>query len=264
MKKDRDHLKLIKNKNSPSTLKKISRFLIKLVVVVLLFMLLKYGESFFRINHITVDGPAAIDRTAEIVAAAGIEKGASIFLISEEKVATSVQLEFPFLKEVTVSRALPDQVNIHVAERMLAAFVESDGGYWSLDGDAHVFSYTNEYNSEYPLVRGLGGEMVLPDSPLNCPHRKDLLQSFFAIWPGETGLEAATIDLTDNYNLIVHTTDGLEIWFGDARNMESKVKLLQYSIPHFQDKPITHLDVRTGKRLVVSRAAVELEKEVDP
>ncbi len=264
MNKDRDRLKLVRNKNSPSILKKISRFFLKLVVIALLLMLLKYGESYFRINNITVDGPAAIDRTAEIVAATGIEKGASIFLISEEKVATSVQSKFPFLKEVAVSRTLPDQVNIHVAERMLAAYVESDGGYWLLDGDAHVFSYTNEYNPEYPLVCGLKGEMVLPDSPLNCPFRKDLLQSFFAIWPDKTGLEAATIDLTDNYNLIVHTTDGLEIWFGDARNMESKVKLLQYSIPHFQDKPITHLDVRSGKRLIVSSAAVELEKEVGP
>lgn len=264
MKKDRDRLKLVSNKKSPSTLKKASRFLMKLVVVALLLMLLKYGESFFRINDITVDGPAAMERTAEIVVATGIEKGASIFLISEEKVATNVQSRFPFLKEVTVSRTLPDQVIIHVAERMPAAYVESDGGYWLLDGDAHVFDYTNEYDSEYPLIRGLGGEMVLPDSPLNCLYRKDLLQSFFASWPGETGLVAATIDLTDNYNLIIHTTDGLEIWFGDARNMESKVKLLQYSIPHFQDKPIKHLDVRSGKRLIISSVVVEPEKGVDP
>lgn len=264
MRKERTPLKLASNKKNPSALKKFCRLFMGLTMVGLLLFLLKHGESLFRVNTIIVQGPAAKDYTAEIIAAAGLEKGASIFLVSEEKVASSVQQQLPFLKEIAVNRTLPDEVTIHVAERLLTAYVESDGGYWIVDGDAHVFSFTTEYNPEYPLIQGLGGEMVLPDSPINCPLRRDLLQGFFVAWPGETGLEAAILDLTDNYNLIVRTTDGLEIWFGDARKMESKVKLLQYSIPHLKGEPASHLDLRSGKRLVVSSSAVEPEKGVEP
>lgn len=258
------NLRLSNRRGSESVLKKISHFLAKVAIIAVLLLLLRHGESYFRVNSIRVEGPGLEEMREEIVSTAGIEKGMSIFLLREEIIAENIRRAFPSFKEVSINRNLPDEVVIKLAERVLAGYIETEGGYWLIDRDAYIFSFTTEIKPDYPLIKGIGAELVFPESPLVCPFRAEVLEAFFAAWPGETGMEVSEMDLTDSYNLVVRTTEGLEIWFGGARKMESKIRLIQYSISHLKNKPESHLDVRSGKRLVLSESAVEEEKEVNP
>lgn len=258
------NLRLSNRRGSESILKKISTLLMKVAIIAVLLLLLRHGESYFRVESIRVEGPGMQEMREEIVSKAGIEEGMSIFLLREEIIAENIRRAFPFFKEVTISRNLPDEVVIRLAERVLAGFIETEGGYWLIDRDAYIFSFTTEIRPDYPLIKGLGAELVFPESPLACPFRTEVLQAFFAAWPGETGMEVSEMDLTDSHNLIVRTKEGLEIWLGGASKMESKIRLIHYSTPHLINNPESHLDVRSGKRLVVSRSAVEEEKEVGP
>lgn len=263
MKPKKDHLKLVSDSGKKPAWKKAIRFLFNLVVIAALILLLKHTEAYFRINNIDIEGLGDLT-TAEISEAGRIRKGMSIFLLQEQKIAEDIKRQFPHLKSVVISRNLPDSVVITLTDRVAAGYILTADGYWMIDRDGVCFASAVETVEGYPLISGIEGEMVIPGAPLACSIRREVLQKYFASWPGDTGLEAAEINLNESYNLVVHTVDGLQIWFGDGRDMDTKLALVQQSLPHLVAHPETHLDVRSGKRLVVSKSAVNAEKEVEP
>jgi cell division septal protein FtsQ len=263
VKPKKDHLKLVSDSGRKPAWKKAIRFLFNLVVIVALILLLKNADAYFRINKIDFEGLGDLTAT-QISEAGGIRKGMSIFLLQEQKIAEDIMRQFPQVKSVAVSRNLPDSVVVILTARIAAGYILTADGYYLIDRDGVCFATALEPVEGYPLILGIEGDMVIPGAPLACPIRREVLQKYFAYWPGDTGLEAAEINLNESYNLIVHTVDGLQIWFGDGRDMETKLALVQQSLPHIVADPETYLDVRSGKRLVVSKNAVNLEKEVEP
>ncbi len=263
MKSKKDHLVLVSDSDRKPAWKRAIRFLLNLVVIVALILLLKHAEAYFRINNIDIEGLGDLTAT-EIFEAGGISKGMSIFLLQEQKIAEDIMRQHPHVKSVEVSRNLPDSVVITLTDRIAAGYILTADGYWMIDRDGICFASAAEPVEGYPLISGIEGEMVIPGAPLACPVRRAVLQKYFAGWPGDTGLEASEINLNESYNLVVHTVDGLQIWLGDGRDMDAKLALVQQSLPHIIADPEVHLDVRSGKRLVVSKSAVNAEKEVEP
>ncbi len=263
MKQKSDHLKLVKKRSDRPGWKKALRFICRLTLVIMLLLLLRQGESYFRVSDIRVEGSGEVP-SAEIIAAAGISKGMSIFLLQEQKIAGSIQKQLPQVKNVELSRSLPDTVVLHIYERIPAGYIMTADGFWLIDRDTVCFANFPEPVEDYPLISGIDSEMVIPGAPLDCRFRREALQSFFANWKGNDWLEIEQIDLSDNYNLVVYTTEELEIWLGDGKDMERKMELVQQSIPHITADSQTRLDVRSGNRLVVSSSTAVKEKEVDP
>ena len=263
MKTKKDHLKLVSASGRKPAWKKVFRFLFNLVVIAALILLLKHTEAYFRIKTIDIEGLGDFTAT-DISDAGGIRSGMSIFLLQEQKIAEDIMRQFPQVKSVAISRYLPDSVVITLTARIAAGYILTADGYYLIDRDGVCFASAVEPFTEYPLISGIEGDMVIPGAPLACPIRREVLQKYFALWPGDTGLEAAEVNLNESYNLIVHTVDGLQIWFGDGRDMDIKLALVQQSLPYIVADPETHLDVRSGKRLVVSKSAVNVEKEVEP
>lgn len=263
MKRKNDHLKLANKGGNLPAWKKAIRFLFRLAFIIAILLLLKSGEAFFRINEIRVEGAGSIT-SGEIIAAAGISKGNSIFLLQEERVTEKIQKHYPRIKNIEISRNLPDTVVISVTERTPAAYIKASDGFWLIDQDTFCFAYSAAATTDYPILVGLADELIIPGYYLGCPVRREALADLFLAWSGEDELEIAEINLYDKYNLIVYTVAGLEIWLGDGKEMESKLNLIKQSIPYIKIKSGTHLDVRSEKRLVVSKTAVIIDKEVDP
>lgn len=263
MKKEREHLKLVKNSSDRPTWKKAVRFLSKLIIGLIVLFLLKEGEVFFRISEIEVIGADEL-HTGEILAAAEIEEGISIFLLSEQGIAENIVKELPQAKNVTIKRSLPDKIVISLDEREKVGYVMTADGFWAIDKNAVPFAHTGKATAKHPLISGVDGSLVIPGDPLACSTREEALKSFFSAWPGETRLEVDKIDLSESYNLVAHTTNELEIWFGEGGDMEYKLKLIAKSIPYIDPDENTRLDVRCGNRLVVSSAKLIEKKGVDP
>ncbi|MFO8192655.1 MAG: FtsQ-type POTRA domain-containing protein [Bacillota bacterium] len=255
-----DRLKLIGKKEKCPGWKKALRFLSRLALVFLLLILLRYGESFFRIKEVSVNGAKDLTKS-EIITAAGIEINDSIFLISSQKVACKIRAACPQVDSVEFERILPDKVEITVAERTPVAFVMTADGYWEMDRNAVCFACRAEPAERYPLIAGINGELVIPGIPLRCRERREALIKFFAAWNGEEKITIEQIDLYDSYNMILQTETGMEIWLGDGRGMEEKLLLIRETLPYIEAGAETRLDVRTGSRLVVSSNALLMEEE---
>lgn len=263
MKKKSDHLKLVKDKPVQKKRgRKVFRSLLFLVLFTALLFLLREGESYFRVADIKVVG--AYEVTAEeLVRAGGIKKGNSIFLIRENQVFERMASEYPVVKAIEISRTLPDSIVINVLERKPVGYITTADGFWMIDREAVCFSNSGEPVEGLPLITGIEGKMVVPGFPILCSARKELLTSFFNAGIREDWLEIVQLDLTDSYNLVVHTGEGLEILLGNATNLEQKLKLVKESLPHLPDDAEAKLDVRSGNRLVVSKKEISEEKEVD-
>jgi cell division protein FtsQ len=258
-----DHLKLVgKNGGLPGWRKAI-RFLFRASLVIAIILLIRHGETYFRVSEIRVDGAGDIP-SADIISAGRIREGMNIFLFREEKIADNIMNQFPHIKTVGVSRELPDSVLISLVERSPIGHIMTADGFWLIDEDMICFKQNIEESGEHPLITGIPAELVIPGTLLRCPARRTALSTFFAAWPETGGLEIEKIDLTYSYNLVVHTVDGLEIWLGDGKEMAYKLNLVQQSIPYIFSESGTRLDVRSGSRLVVSRNSLNSEKEVDP
>ena len=263
MKRENDHLRLVKKRTGQPGWKRGLRFICRLVIIAALILLLRQGETYFRVSDIRVEGALELS-SAEIIAAAGIRKGASIFMLKEQTIAGRIQEQLPRVKKVELTRSLPDTVIVNIDERIPAGYVITADGFWLIDSDAVCFAYLAEPVEDYPYISGIDSKLVIPGAPLDCRFRREALQSFFAAWQGSGWLEIKQIDLSDNYNLIIYTAEELEIWLGEGKDMEYKLALVQQSIPHITVEAGTRLDVRSGNRLVVSSSAVEKEKEVEP
>lgn len=263
MKQKNEHLKLVKKKKSLPGWKRALRFLFRLTLILAVLALVRHGEAYFRVAEIRVEGNLELS-AAEIVSAGGIKKGMSIFLLREQQVAGRIREQYPRVKDIKIGRNLPDMVTIIVTEREPVGYVLTADGFWLIDNEAVCFAYMAEPANEYPLISGIDGGLVIPGAPLACPVREESLQAFFSNRLGVDPLHIEKLDLSDRYNLVVHTAEGLEIWLGDGKDMEQKLLLVRESIPYIDSGAEKRLDVRAGNRLVVSSSAVLDAEEVEP
>ncbi len=260
-----DHLKLVNKKNKAQNgWKRAFRFLCKLVIVAVVMLLLREGEQYFRINSIAVEGSIEAS-AAELASAGGIKRGSSIFLLNEDEIAEKIKNEYPSVKAVQIERTLPDQVLVKIDPREPTAYIVTADGYWLIDSNVVPYENMAEPDQEFPQISGISGELVVPGIALNCTLRREILQKFFSNWNKKDRFQIEKLDFSESYNLIAYTADNLEIWLGNAKNMQQKMELVELSLPYItEDLEGARIDVRSGKRLVVSSAAVLENREVDP
>lgn len=259
----KDQLKLVKQKRQMPRWKKAFRFLFRLILLAGLVLLLKHGEAYFRVNDISVEGAQNIQPGA-ILSSGNLKQGMSILFLQENAIAEAIISEHPQVKSVEITRNLPDTLVVTVTERLLAAYVITPDGYWLIDSETVCFGYTTEPAAGYPVISGLDGSLVTSGAPLGCSVRRETLRSFFQKWVSDELPEVETIDYADSFNLIAGLTRGWELWLGDAKEMDHKIMLVKESMPYLAEGSQARLDVRSGKRLVVSSSSVINEKEVEP
>lgn len=258
-----NYLTVANKKSGTPRWKRTINLFFKLVLLCGLLLLLKYGETFFRISEITVEGTQDIAGEA-ILAAGDLEVGMSIIFLSENSIAGAIMSSYPEIKEVKVKRNLPDSLTVTVKERALAAYVLTPDGYWLIDRDAVCFAKTTEPSADFLLIKGIDSSMLELGRELACTSRRDTLRSFLELWPVYQSLDIEELDFIDSYNLIVRTSEHWEIWLGDGKEMAYKLKLVQESIPYIETNSYAKLDVRSGKRLVVSGSNYLVVEEVEP
>lgn len=265
MKRKQEHLKLVEKEGRVPAWKRIFRALGYLLVVLCLAYLLAYAESFFRLENVTVLGTDAVG-TSAVLEAGEIEKGMSMILFREQEIAARILQDLPRVAEVEITRTLPDRVTVEVTERIPGAYVMTADGFWLIATDTVCLEYSSRPWGDYPLVAGVDGRDVIPGQPLACAERRKALQGFFSVFPDPAPFKVEKINLASSYNLVLHTACGREIWLGEAEEIIYKLHLVEKSIPYIDPAAEARLDVRCGKRLVVSGSALvkNPEKEVDP
>lgn len=126
-------------------------------LIVILVALVMAMTVFFRVHHITVQGNTR-NSQEEILEAAGIQTGDNLFFVDLDAAGDRVLLQFPYLREVKLSRVLPDKIQMTVTEREPVGVVESGGTLWITDGHGKVLeSLTKAQSAQAPEVPRIVG-----------------------------------------------------------------------------------------------------------
>ncbi len=98
--------------------------------------------SFFKISDIQVTGNV-IYSSQEILEVAGIAPGDNLFLINKRAIEESILENRGFVDTVTISRKLPDSVELNIRESQLLAYVELEGAYYIINRKCEILSKTD-------------------------------------------------------------------------------------------------------------------------
>ncbi len=105
-----------------------------IVIMVLLATVLAAGAALLKVGSVEVignDGRYTDDRIVEI---AGISTDSSILLLNEEKISATVSLALPYIQSISITRSLPDHVQIEVTYAK-QAFAVDCGQLWLILSD---------------------------------------------------------------------------------------------------------------------------------
>lgn len=111
--------KINQSKEKNTKHKKASKVILVLAILLVVALALALVTSiillFFSVSEIEVAGDSRYTY-AEIIEASGIEKGARLYYLNEEKAENAILSAFPYLKSVKVYSYFPNRVKIEIEE----------------------------------------------------------------------------------------------------------------------------------------------------
>jgi len=202
---------------------KTSLFILLLVLCLYLFL----HSSFFKVDKLYVTGADRV-QADEIIHMSGIEKGVNIFLLDENEAARAVKLH-PLVRNASIIRHLPRQIEIRIEERKIWALVPFRGSLVCIDRDGVCIDKATELSLvNYPVVTfnrlpryiNLGQE-VYPQGmriitaiweDISAGQRKEISEFFY-----DAGKNEVTI----------YTASGTEVRWGDNSRLKEKINFLE-------------------------------------
>lgn len=217
-----------------------------------------FGAVFRLRKQNVVIGEDITYTSKEIVDAAGLKNGKSIFLIDKDKAISNIEAKYADLKVVQIKTTSVTEIEIKVRKRYETYYIKNLGNYYILDQDLKVLEiFTDEETEKVTQadslvqiktkLHGLDAETKLADFIGNS-HQQNMCYNLFAavyttqMPEKETGsaahlkfasiLEEISFDTGytasgESYNrLIVKTKLGMKFDIGKATNeMERKINL---------------------------------------
>lgn len=227
------------NKNKPRRRSTSAAIYIS-VSALLVIILTAFGTSvFLKIMHIEVDG-ASVYTEEEIVAASGISSGNNLLFISAGAVSERICTAMPYIKEIKITRLLPDAIRIDVSESSAIASVSYSDEILLIDSEARVLQSVGLDNTDtvpHGLIEVLG---FAPDNPetgrvlrtaLGDETRLQYLTDVLAAIES-TGLhrEISYIDIANIANITIGYTERFRVILGSAADVSQKLRRLPRSI----------------------------------
>lgn len=108
---------------------------------------------FFRVGDIQVIGNHRYT-AQEIIDVTGVKDGDNLFTIDRSKLAREIQSRLPYVKTVSIRRALPDGLVITVTEGQAVAAVGQEGRWWLVDSAGKLLEVASTPGG-HATVRGI-------------------------------------------------------------------------------------------------------------
>ncbi|SBV95970.1 POTRA domain protein, FtsQ-type [uncultured Eubacteriales bacterium] len=137
---------------------------------------------FFRVETVQVTGQSRY--TAEqIIEAAEVEQGDNLFALDRVKASKQIISRLPYVDSVSITRRLPDGLNIAVTECTGAAAIEGEGVWWILNAGGKFVERTDAAGvAGLPPITGLTPVAPMVGSRLEVPEEQTIkLESLMAL-----------------------------------------------------------------------------------
>ena len=232
---------------SSDNMKKIKRRLfVFLLIFIFIWLLLVFVRSdFFQLEEIIISGNTHTPES-EIRVAMGVSEGDNIWQLNPGSLEEQVTA-IPRVKEVTVSRNLPRELNVDIREKEAMALVPYRDYLLEVGYDGMVLGTTQD-PKEYgrPLLTGLGsvelavGQQLLAGDQLAAT--VDVIEAM-----DHEGITVSEVNVADEENTVVVTLGGMTVWLG-RNEYEQKARMLKEIVGQLPVDPADgYLDLRISR-----------------
>ena len=173
----------------------------------------------FRMQRLEVTGNARVP-TAEIVARAGIDARANVWLVDARAVEARVDA-IPFVKSAKLVRALPASARLEIVERKPDGCVREGGETATIDADRRVLEPGCGAPSTYDLQ---SSEPLTPGATLRDADLARLQADAHTL--AASGRQFAELNLDEFGGVEGHLPGGILVRFGDDDDLDAKERLI--------------------------------------
>lgn len=216
------------------------------IVGVLLGLAAIYQSDVFHVAHVEVAGNEALTKD-DVLALAAMPDSATLLRFPGAGVKERLEAS-PWIAGATVTRDFPDTARIRVEERRPIALVDvEDAAFWLIDREGYMIAESAPATDTATVVIR---DVVGLDPQAGSKTLSEPLLNALAIWEGlspelRSRVRAISAPSIDKTALI--TTDDIEIFVGEATDMETKNVVVQRILEEQAGK-VVYINVRSVDR----------------
>lgn len=223
-----------KNKKRKTRLKPWFLASVALVIVIAVTVTLML-TVFFNVAAVKVIGSSIYSENA-IISASGINNGDNIIRMSKDDIAENITKKLPYVKSVTVSKALPDTVGIKVTPATESYTILTDDGFFVADKDYKVLRSVSEKSEKLVSIVGLNVKAPAAGSLLtfNDKQQRDVLNRLVDMCDAHN-FELKYIDIKSLVDIKFVINGKLYIKLGSYTEMAGKLTHLNEMLKSVDD-----------------------------
>ncbi|MCI5816876.1 FtsQ-type POTRA domain-containing protein [Ruminococcus sp.] len=188
---------------------------------------------FFNIKTIRVTGDTEYTEQ-EVFAASGIQVGDNLMRLDTVAVSNSILSRLLNAEEVYVQKHFPSTVEIIVKPCVPTACVAYEGGYLIVSAKGKILENAKEPKEGLLLFKGYNPEFLEPGQMLTSA--EDQKNSIYSAFLGNPyGADITVVDMTDQYDIVVHYGDRIRFEIGNANEISYKLRLAATAIPRLNE-----------------------------
>lgn len=187
---------------------------------------------FFKVGRIECKG-ITLYPADEVIAFTGITPGQQLYGIDRDGIAAQLCARYPYLRDVRITREIPDGIVISAREDT-AAYIASIGGYYYvLSPGLRVLETFDEKETAYEAHTGMI-ELTLPRvsraivgeelSYFNKGDEKYIAEVLEVLLNSEHASGVRRINLSSKFDLSFNYESRIDILLGDARDIPAKIR----------------------------------------
>lgn len=196
----------------------------------------------FRVKGFTVESESATYQHQEIIDASEIELNKSLIFINLDKAEDSVERKLPFLKNVEITKKLPNNLIIRFEEAGMAYAVEIASNTYAITNDEFkVLSISGEIaegvipvKGQIPVKTEIGETIAFVEQTDKDEEIEDTVLNLLkdiASTLSENEMSGVTVINTSSLNdIYLIYQDRILVEFGDTQNIKAKASLFVRAI----------------------------------
>ncbi|MFT4452199.1 cell division protein FtsQ/DivIB [Parvimonas sp. G1425] len=207
-------------------------------------------HDLFKIDYINVVGNLANEKEL-LIGKSGISVGDNIFLASSSKIKKNLK-ELPNIEDVKVTKNYPNIIEIEVKENFVSAYINTASGLTTIDNYGKVKELaTDNSKASGAQLKGITetGLKVGEDFSTDETKVKFLLD----ILTKEYYFDIASIDFTNDQEIILEFKNSLKVTFGDLKDYAKKTQIIGILIKKIQLEGInaTEIILNVGENPII-------------
>src|SRR5207253_11161337 len=209
----------------------------------------------FAVVSVDVRGASRVP-TAEILAAAAVEPGTSLFRLDPGAVARRVEA-IPEVRRADVVREFPNRIVISVEERRPFTLVHAGRLHW-MDEEGRVLSEERRaVVPGVPVISGLTEEELVSMRTSPGPKARAAGALIRALLRSGNALAAefSESDMSRPEGPVLYTVDGVEVRLG-AEDWDERLARLEGVLAQVATQDVNGVDLRFKDQVVLRRGAV--------